>query len=127
MRLAFAVAAHLDPDILLLDEVLAVGDLSFQQKCLERVEGLVSEGRTWCSSRTAWTPSPGSAAVASGSTAARFARMARPTGRRGVPRGASGHAINSTLGASGVERLRDRRWTLPVANSTAPAELRIPG
>jgi lipopolysaccharide transport system ATP-binding protein len=40
------VAAHLDPDILLLDEVLAVGDLSFQQKCLERVEGLVSEGRT---------------------------------------------------------------------------------
>jgi lipopolysaccharide transport system ATP-binding protein len=46
MRLAFAVAAHLDPDILLLDEVLAVGDLSFQRKCLERVEGLVSEGRT---------------------------------------------------------------------------------
>ncbi|MCC7369964.1 MAG: ATP-binding cassette domain-containing protein [Chloroflexi bacterium] len=46
MRLAFAVAAHLDPDILLLDEVLAVGDLSFQQKCLERVEGLVNEGRT---------------------------------------------------------------------------------
>jgi len=46
MRLAFAVAAHLDPDILLLDEVLAVGDLSFQQKCLERVDGLVSEGRT---------------------------------------------------------------------------------
>jgi len=40
------VAAPLDPDILLLDEVLAVGDLSFQQKCLERVEGLVSEGRT---------------------------------------------------------------------------------
>jgi len=46
MRLAFAVAAHLDPDILLLDEVLAVGDMSFQQKCLKRVEGLTSEGRT---------------------------------------------------------------------------------
>jgi lipopolysaccharide transport system ATP-binding protein len=46
MRLAFAVSAHLDPDILLLDEVLAVGDLSFQQKCLDRVDGLVSEGRT---------------------------------------------------------------------------------
>lgn len=46
MRLAFAVAAHLDPDILLLDEVLAVGDMSFQQKCLQRVEGLTSEGRT---------------------------------------------------------------------------------
>jgi lipopolysaccharide transport system ATP-binding protein len=46
MRLAFSVAAHLDPDILLLDEVLTVGDLEFQQKCLERVEALVSEGRT---------------------------------------------------------------------------------
>ncbi len=46
MRLAFSVAAHLDPDILLMDEVLAVGDLSFQQKCLQRVENLASEGRT---------------------------------------------------------------------------------
>jgi len=46
MRLAFSGAAHLDPDILLLDEVLAVGDLAFQQKCLQRVDGLVSEGRT---------------------------------------------------------------------------------
>lgn len=46
MRLAFSVAAHLDPDILMMDEVLAVGDLSFQQKCLQRVENLASEGRT---------------------------------------------------------------------------------
>lgn len=46
MRLAFSVAAHLDPDILLLDEVLAVGDIAFQQKCLKRVEGLASGGRT---------------------------------------------------------------------------------
>jgi lipopolysaccharide transport system ATP-binding protein len=46
MRLAFSVAAHLDPDILLLDEVLAVGDISFQQKCLSRVETLTSGGRT---------------------------------------------------------------------------------
>ncbi len=46
MRLAFSVAAHLDPDILLLDEVLAVGDIAFQQKCLDRVEGLASGGRT---------------------------------------------------------------------------------
>ena len=45
-RLAFAVAAHLDPDILILDEVLAVGDMAFQQKCLKRVEGLASGGRT---------------------------------------------------------------------------------
>jgi lipopolysaccharide transport system ATP-binding protein len=46
MRLAFSVAAHLDPDVLLLDEVLAVGDLAFQQKCLERVDGLTRAGRT---------------------------------------------------------------------------------
>lgn len=46
MRLAFSVAAHLEPDILLLDEVLAVGDISFQRKCLERVEGMTSDGQT---------------------------------------------------------------------------------
>jgi lipopolysaccharide transport system ATP-binding protein len=45
-RLAFAVAAHLEPDVLLLDEVLAVGDLSFQQRCLRRMEQLGSDGRT---------------------------------------------------------------------------------
>jgi len=46
MRLAFSVAAHLEPDILLLDEVLAVGDMSFQRKCLARVDELTSGGRT---------------------------------------------------------------------------------
>jgi lipopolysaccharide transport system ATP-binding protein len=40
MRLAFAVAAHLDPDILLVDEVLSVGDLAFQRKCLEHAKRL---------------------------------------------------------------------------------------
>ncbi len=45
-RLAFAVAAHLDPDILILDEVLAVGDMGFAQKCLNRVEKMTSGGRT---------------------------------------------------------------------------------
>ena len=38
VRLAFAVAAHLDPDILVIDEVLAVGDIGFQKKCLARME-----------------------------------------------------------------------------------------
>jgi lipopolysaccharide transport system ATP-binding protein len=46
MRLAFAVAAHLDPDILIVDEVLAVGDLSFQKKCLGRMENVAKDGRT---------------------------------------------------------------------------------
>ena len=38
MRLAFAVAAHLEPEILLVDEVLAVGDLEFQKKCLGKMQ-----------------------------------------------------------------------------------------
>lgn len=47
VRLAFSVAAHLDPDILLVDEVLAVGDMQFQQKCLGKMEDVSrKEGRT---------------------------------------------------------------------------------
>ncbi|MGI8680935.1 MAG: ABC transporter ATP-binding protein [Mycobacteriales bacterium] len=46
MRLAFAVAAHLEPDILLIDEVLAVGDARFQEKCLAKVGELGRSGRT---------------------------------------------------------------------------------
>ena len=47
VRLAFAVAAHLDPDILIIDEVLAVGDAAFQRKCLDRIGDISSrEGRT---------------------------------------------------------------------------------
>jgi lipopolysaccharide transport system ATP-binding protein len=45
MRLAFAVAAHLQPDILLVDEVLAVGDANFQKKCLERLRKLGRDGQ----------------------------------------------------------------------------------
>jgi lipopolysaccharide transport system ATP-binding protein len=46
VRLAFSVAAHLEPEILLVDEVLAVGDISFQQKCLNRIKNLTSTGMT---------------------------------------------------------------------------------
>ena len=46
LRLAFAVAAHLEPEILLVDEVLAVGDLAFQKKCLGRMKSVSQEGRT---------------------------------------------------------------------------------
>ena len=46
VRLAFAVAVHVDPEILLVDEVLAVGDEPFQRKCMERIKGFQHEGRT---------------------------------------------------------------------------------
>ncbi|MDH4347152.1 MAG: ABC transporter ATP-binding protein, partial [Thermoleophilia bacterium] len=46
VRLAFAVAAHLEPEILLVDEVLAVGDAEFQRRCLGRMEVLSESGRT---------------------------------------------------------------------------------
>ncbi len=46
VRLAFAVAAHLEPEILLVDEVLAVGDAEFQQKCLGKMHDVTREGRT---------------------------------------------------------------------------------
>jgi lipopolysaccharide transport system ATP-binding protein len=46
VRLAFAVAAHLEPEVLLVDEVLAVGDAEFQRRCLGRMEDLSQSGRT---------------------------------------------------------------------------------
>lgn len=46
LRLAFAVAVHTDPDVFLVDEILAVGDESFQAKCLRRIEELSDQGRT---------------------------------------------------------------------------------
>jgi ABC-type proline/glycine betaine transport system ATPase subunit len=46
VRLGFSIAAHLDPDILLLDEVLAVGDAAFQEKCLRRISELREAGKT---------------------------------------------------------------------------------
>ena len=46
VRLAFAVAAHLDPEILIIDEVLAVGDADFQSKCLGKMKDVASQGRT---------------------------------------------------------------------------------
>jgi lipopolysaccharide transport system ATP-binding protein len=46
LRLAFAVAAHLEPEILFVDEVLAVGDVAFQKKCLEKMGNVSRQGRT---------------------------------------------------------------------------------
>src|SRR5215208_2170710 len=46
VRLAFSVAAHLQPEVMIVDEVLAVGDVAFQQKCLGKMEDASGEGRT---------------------------------------------------------------------------------
>jgi ABC-2 type transport system ATP-binding protein len=46
LRLAFSVAVHTDPDVFLVDEILAVGDEPFQKKCLGRIRGMADEGRT---------------------------------------------------------------------------------
>ena len=46
VRLAFAVSVHVDPDVLLVDEVLAVGDEPFQRKCMDRIRNFQAEGRT---------------------------------------------------------------------------------
>jgi len=46
LRLAFAVAVHTEPDVFLVDEILAVGDEAFRAKCLDRIERLADEGRT---------------------------------------------------------------------------------
>ncbi len=46
VRLAFAVAAHLEPEVLIIDEVLAVGDAAFQKKCLGKMKDVASQGRT---------------------------------------------------------------------------------
>ena len=49
MRLAFAVAAHMEPEILIVDEVLAVGDAAFQRKCLGKMEGIAKRVGPSCS------------------------------------------------------------------------------
>ena len=46
MRLAFSVAVHMDTEILFVDEVLAVGDVAFQQKYLKKIQAIMQEGRT---------------------------------------------------------------------------------
>jgi lipopolysaccharide transport system ATP-binding protein len=46
LRLAFSVAAHFEPEVLLMDEIIAVGDISFQEKCFAKMRAVSQEGRT---------------------------------------------------------------------------------
>lgn len=58
-RLGFSVAVHVQPEVLLLDEVLAVGDAGFQEKCLRRMQALRDEGRTMILVTHSWTQAEG--------------------------------------------------------------------
>ncbi|MED6328469.1 MAG: ABC transporter ATP-binding protein [Actinomycetota bacterium] len=109
VRLGFSVAIHVEPEVLLVDEVLAVGDLSFQKRCLERFARLKAEGRTivvvshdldmvgWLCDRTAWIQDGTLRAV--GPSAEVIDRFA--TG----PDNDDGHGDDPTAGGSGLDRL----------------------
>jgi lipopolysaccharide transport system ATP-binding protein len=111
VRLAFAVAAHLDPEILLVDEVLAVGDINFQKKCLGKMSEVAKGGRTvvlvshqlnqirrLCE-RVAWVDEgsirqsgPTHEVVSAYESA--MARGGRNGNRSGVTRGTKGHFVS---------------------------------
>ena len=83
VRLAFAVMIQVDADILLIDEVLAVGDAAFQQKCFDEFARIRASGRRSCSSRTTWAPSSASATARCCSSAGEVRRDRRPARRSG--------------------------------------------
>ena len=81
MRLAFAVAAHLEPEILIVDEVLAVGDAAFQKKCLGQMEAVARAGRTVLFVSHNMPPSRPCAIARSGSRRGRIVADGLPPGR----------------------------------------------
>ena len=96
VRLAFAVAAHLDPEVLIIDEVLAVGDYEFQQRCMGRIEDISKSGQD----RALRLPRHG------GDHAALRARV---LARRGASLMAEGPAQTSSRATSRRLRARARR------------------
>ena len=99
LRLAFAVAAHLEPEILLVDEVLAVGDAAFQRKCLGKMGAVAQEGRT---------------ILFVSHNMAAIGRLSEETivveGGRIVMRAPTSEAIDYYL-IAGMEQLGERVWT----------------
>ena len=88
VRLGFSVAVHLEPDVLLVDEVLAVGDAHFQQKCLERIEksGVGAPPSSWCPTgwiqssacatvRVSWCGAPGGGGRSGGGGSCRYREL----------------------------------------------------
>lgn len=107
MRLAFAVAAHLEPEILIVDEVLAVGDTAFQQKCLGKMRSVATEGRTVI------FVSHNMAAVRTLCTAGLVLDQGRIVGD-GTP------AQCVELYARSNRQLRDSSWTRPAESEWKP-------
>jgi lipopolysaccharide transport system ATP-binding protein len=113
LRLAFAVAAHLEPEILIVDEVLAVGDAAFQAKCLGKMSAVASEGRT------VLFVSHNMPAVQSLCTRAIWLHQGRIVAR-GIPT----DVVSAYLQSSVVNRT-ERVWTDPaLAPGTSRARLR---
>jgi lipopolysaccharide transport system ATP-binding protein len=110
MRLAFAVAAHLEPEILLVDEVLAVGDAAFQRKCLGKMSHVAGEGRT------VLFVSHNMAAVQALCDSAVWLREGRI-----VAAGGPGQVVSTYLQSSAVG-VADRCWSDPAG---APGNERI--
>ena len=108
LRLAFAVAAHLEPEILLVDEVLAVGDAAFQRKCLGKMDAVAQEGRTIL------FVSHNMSAVG---------RLTHETlvieGGRIVKRSPTAEAIDFYL-TKGMESIGERKWSSEAADTHAP-------
>src|SRR5213082_1682660 len=120
-RLGFAVAAHLDPDVLIVDEVLAVGDAVFQKKCVSAMHDLRGGGRTVLFVSTTWRRSRIYARAACGSQRAessstdRCVRSSKPTWDRLLrPKAPPGHSSRQTAGAGAA------RSASPGSNSARP-------
>ncbi len=110
MRLAFAVAAHLQPEILIVDEVLAVGDASFQRKCLGKMNEVSRNGRTII------FVSHNMAAVQN-----LCSRVVWLAGGRVIQEGEPGQVINDYLRTT-MTTMSQRTWTDP---ATAPGNDRV--
>ena len=78
VRLAFSVAIQVDADILLIDEVLAVGDAAFQQKCFDVFNGCATKAGRSCSSPTTWARCSASATARCCSSAASMVALGEP-------------------------------------------------